>query len=97
VPRHGMKIKKCPDPSTIQQLPINPEEAKNLFVLMTLIVLNEVQGLFLRDDVNTAHTIFMCYPVHSICNFHQLRSEGSCDELSGSRIGLTLDHVCTRG
>ena len=64
---------------------------------MTLILLNEAQGLVLRDDVNTANTIFMRYPIHLVCNFHQLRPKGRCDELSGSRISLPLYHVCTRG
>lgn len=61
--------------------------SQTLIGIVRLIMLNKIQGVFLGDDIDTAHSVFMCHPIYLVSNFYKLLPK-RC------RYKLSICHVC---
>ena len=55
--------------------------------IVRLVMLDKIDCVFLGDNIDTAHSVFMCHPIYLVSNFHKLWPKRCCYKLS-------ICHVC---
>lgn len=64
-----------------------------LVSIVRLVVLDKVQSIILRDNIDTAHPVFMSHPVYLVSNFDKLWSKCCGYKLSARHVCQATDHI----